>query len=114
MAHLNTSEKKIHAQVFDLEERLKRLACKKGCFIVSLLEMCRSQATNLMKQQQFDPDERLAKGDLKASASVAGKSITEALMQDELYRQHELETGFEKYRIRKAKSAFDKAVDILD
>ena len=72
MALLNTSDKKIQAQVFELEERLKRLACKKGCFIVSLLEMCRSQATNLMTQHQYDPDERLAKGDSKASASIAG------------------------------------------
>ena len=47
MALLNTSDKQIQSQVFELEERLKRLACKKGCYVVSLLEMCRSQATNL-------------------------------------------------------------------
>ena len=47
MALLNTSDKQVKSQVFELEERLKRLACKKGCFVVSLLEMCRSQATNL-------------------------------------------------------------------
>ena len=85
-----------------------------GCFVVSLLEMCRSQATNLMTQQQFNPDERLAKVDSKTSASIAGRSFDEAIMQNELYRQHELKTGFEKYRIRKAKSAFDEAVEILE
>ena len=113
MALLNTSEKKIQAQVFELEERLKRIACRKGCFVVSLLEMCRNQASNLMKQSKYDPDEGLAKGEIKASASIAGKSFDEAIMQNELYRQHELGTGFNEDRIRKAENAFAEAVNIL-
>ena len=36
-------------------------------------------------------------------------------MQDELYAQHDLKkTGFEEYRITKAKKAFDEAVAILE
>ena len=35
-------------KVFELEERIKKLSCKKGCFVVSLLEMCRSEAGKLL------------------------------------------------------------------
>ena len=114
MALLNTSDKQVQSQVFELEERLKRLACKRGCFVVSLLEMCRSQATNLKTQNQYDQPERLANGDSNTGTPIVEKSFAEAKMQDELYARHELKSGFDEELITKAKKAFDEAVAILE
>ena len=46
-ALLNTYDAERKLKVFELEERLKRLSCLKGCYVVSLLEMCRSEAARL-------------------------------------------------------------------
>ena len=76
-ALLNTYEAKRKLKAFDLEERLKRLSCKRGRYVVSLLEMCRSEAARLMTDKP-PMKIRPANDDSNARVSIKGKSFAEA------------------------------------
>ena len=75
-------------KVFELEERIKKLSCKKGCFVVSLQEMCRSEAGKLLSGESAN-SKRPANSDSLASAPIVGGSFDEAKKQDELYSRRE-------------------------
>ena len=49
---INTAEKQLEAQAFEVEKRLKQLSKRKGCFVFVLFEMCKMDTSIKVNREE--------------------------------------------------------------
>ena len=77
---INTAKKRLSAQVFEVEKRLKELSKRKGCFVFVLFEMCKMDPSIMVNNHNLiRPREEEYIGIKEGEANYSETLILEAV-----------------------------------